>query len=190
MHLYEIDWREPWTLRALDALDEGLAKVQQQWSDDFDVLPHAEGLAGLGCVLIQTYVAGTIADLGRVFGSCPNASELRRAESPVLNQHLTQIDALWATANYFKHHDDWPDWEPVSSRRDTVMALQQMGISEDTSFPCVEIMRLVVGDSWQLRSLLDIARQWRLGWFARLHAATLPKRLRPTAAGPDDCGRG
>jgi hypothetical protein len=158
VNIYEIDWREGWASRAFDALDEGLANVHHQWDDDFDVLPHAEGLAGLGCVLMQMYVAGTIADLGRVFGSCPSASELRRAESPMLNQYLTQIDALWATANYFKHHDEWADWGPGSRGRDTVMALQQMGILQDTSFPCVETMRLVVGDSWQIRSLLDIAR--------------------------------
>ncbi|MEW6252270.1 MAG: hypothetical protein AB1716_16650 [Planctomycetota bacterium] len=80
------------------------------------------------------------------------------------------VESIWAAANYFKHHDEWQNWEK-DARKDTLRMLKTLGISKETEFPCVEVLRLLQGDDWRLSELLDVARKWRESWFSDLHGA-------------------
>jgi hypothetical protein len=168
MRVSEFDWRYSWISRALVALDQGVAGVGDDIEDGLDCLEHAETFIGLGYVAIQAYINGVAEDLKWVFADCPKAPMLRNNESPIVNNtDVTHVESIWAAANYFKHHDEWGDWER-DAHGDTLSVLKKLGISEKTEFPCVEVLRVLQGKRWELASLLDAARRWRESWFLRL----------------------
>ncbi|MGH7179592.1 MAG: hypothetical protein ACREJC_19610 [Tepidisphaeraceae bacterium] len=168
MHIREIDWRHSWISQTLDALDQGLASLRADFSDGIDLLEHAETLVGLGYVAIQVYIRGASEDLASLFPSCPKVTVLRSSESAVVNDaNLTHIESIWAAANYFKHHEEWRDWER-DARKDTLSALKKLGISAKTEFPCAKVLQRLQGDDWQLASLLDVAKSWRESWLLKL----------------------
>src|SRR5437867_2331517 len=126
--LLETDWRHSWTMRALVGLDQQMDALGTDLDDGLDQLEHAETLVGLGYVALQVYIRGAAEDLGKLFTHCPKLPALRSGRCGVANAaNITVIEGVWAAANYFKHHDEWEDWER-DARRETLTALKELGI--------------------------------------------------------------
>jgi hypothetical protein len=117
VRMVEFDFRHSWTLETLEALDRGIEKLSANYDDGLDLLEHAEELVGLGFVALQGYVSGTQANLRTVFPAFAISNEDLRAQHCQTTSGVTHIEAIWAAGNYYKHHDEWPDWTPVAARR-------------------------------------------------------------------------
>jgi hypothetical protein len=81
----------------------------------------------------------------------------------ILKESVTRIQLISAIANYFKHHDEWPQW-PTSKKdqgfHDT-QTLARVGITQETEHPCVEATNLLCGTGWKMIVLHQIVREWR-----------------------------
>jgi hypothetical protein len=178
--LREFDFRYSWTRETLEALDRGMEKLSSQHDDGLNLLEHAEDLVGLGFVALQGYVSSTQTTLRTVFPPLDISNKRIRAKNCQPCQRaagVTQIEAIWATANYYKHHDEWPNWKPEGQRRPTIVTLGKLGISETTEFPCVDSMKLLHGDWAPLVSILDVASAWREAWLSELRLGSPPSEL-------------
>ena len=166
MHINEIDWRIEPLHDVIVGIEAGLKSVEERLKqeEDFDGLSareHAEMLLGLGFVAAQAYVLGVWTDLNRIRkkeGLPPVGKIDCYASDPVtLHRGPTRIQVINATANYFKHHDEWLAWP----NNETTQALRRVGITENTEFPCVEATQLFCGRSWEFIVLHQIVREWR-----------------------------
>jgi|GEM_PF-5348893 len=132
-----------------------------------DQLETAETILGIGYITLQTYIAGAIADLKAVFPFCQKPPELMAMSLMLGNTQTTVIEAVWCLANYFKHHDEWPDWKAKGPRR-TIETLNRLGINEETEFPCIELMKVLASDQWRFLPLMQSCSDWRESLFAAL----------------------
>ncbi len=116
MHIGEIDTRIGPLHDVIVGIDAGLAAIQQRLDSDdgFDGISareHAEPLFGLGFVAAQSYALGTVSDLNSVreSRSKPKKDKLDcyACDTIALNGGVTRIQLINASANYFKHHDEW-----------------------------------------------------------------------------------
>ena len=165
MHIREFDWRIEPLHNIIIAIDAGLAVVRaQRESDELDgitALEHSEPLLGLGFVAAQNYALGAWTDLNHVrkdSGKQPVSKlDCYKTDSIAAIPGVTRIKAINATANYFKHNEEWTQW-PAN---ETTRTLTRMGITPSTDFPCVEATRLFCGDGWRLIILHQVVREWR-----------------------------
>ncbi len=168
-HILEFDFRYSSTWDVIRGLDQAFANRDRR-ADGMEQLETAETIIGIGYIALQTYITGAIADLGAVFQISQKPHELR-AMAPTLGRTgATVIEAVWSLANYFKHHEEWPDWNAEGSRRSTIETLTRLHIAEDTEFPCIELMKIVEPDHWRLLPLLESGSRWREGLFTSLRA--------------------
>ena len=175
-HILEFDFRHSWVYETLQALDRGVEKLVNDRLDGLDLLEHVDDIVGLGFVALQTYIGGTEADLRAVFPPLATSSRDLRAKQCKEVSGVSCVEAIWAAANFYKHHDQWPDWRPTGSRKDTVNTLARLGIVESTEFPCVEVQRALQTDSTPLVGLLDLVSDWRENWLSHLRIAALPNQ--------------
>jgi hypothetical protein len=174
MHLREIDWRIEPLHDVIVGICAGLVAIQK-WMDTeegFDGLSareHAEPLLGLGFVAAQTYAVGTVSDLNRVRMSRGKSKKEKLnkhecyAHDTFIKGSVTRIQLINASANYFKHHDEWTRW-PTNYDTET---LGKVGITEKTEFPCIDAVDLLCGTSWELNELLQILKEWRVHMIKR-----------------------
>jgi hypothetical protein len=161
-------------------IEAGLAAIQkrldtEEWFDGIWAREYAEPLFGLGFVAVQTYAIGTVSDLNSVRMSRGKSKEenLNKhkcyAHDTLIKGDVTRIQLINASANYFKHHDEWPRWPTGSDHgaRDTE-TLNSVGITEKTEFPCIDAVELLCGTSWELNVLLQIMEEWRAHLFSTL----------------------
>jgi hypothetical protein len=175
VHWLELcDFRYSWTLETLEALDRGLSKLSADQQDGLDLLEHAEELVGLAFVALQGYVSATTADLRDLSPTLALTNEDLRARNSPAASGVTHIEAIWAAGNYYKHHDEWPDWTPVAARRNTILTLGSLGISSATEFRCVETMKALHGSWVPLPRLLQSASEWRDAWVSELGTGMVP----------------
>ncbi len=178
MHLSEIDWRIGPLHDVIVGIDAALAAIHERLDseDGFDGISareHAEPLFGLGLVAAQTYALGAVSDLNAVRMSRrePEKSKLDcyACDTIALNGGVTRIQVITASANYFKHHDEWAWWPAGSDRgaHDT-KTLGTVGITEKTEFPCIAVVDLLCGTSWELIVLHQILKEWRAHLFSTL----------------------
>lgn len=172
MRKFEIDWQHTCTWQTLDAIDRGLLQLEGQLPECFDLEEHVEDMVGLGFVALQTYVRSTCAAVRAGFPDCPHPTRLRAGESPLVDgTGLTYVEAVWTAGNYYKHHDEWPDWQPTGSRRETVLALSRLGISPASWHPCTTVLVRLQDPDARLRECLAVLRRWREAWLERLSRA-------------------
>ena len=75
---------------------------------------------------------------------------------------VSAVELLYHVANYWKHSDEWTDWYPVDNRKRTILALQLVGIGEDTEFPCGMAMVQIAPSLENLfDDLPDMLGSWR-----------------------------
>jgi hypothetical protein len=170
VRIEEFDGRYAWTREAIAALENGLEQLPNDHDDGLDLLEYAEELVGLSFVTLQVYVSGTTTTLGKMFPDRPEsvAEGLRSRNCPsVLG--VPFVEGIWATGDYYKHHDEWPDWTPVKNKsKNTILTLGKLGITARTEFPCVETLKVLQGGWGRLVGLLEVASAWREASFSEL----------------------
>lgn len=178
MHIDEIDWRIEPLQDVIAGLGAGLASIHERLDaeegfDGLSVAEHVEPLLGLGFVAAQSYALGTVSDLNSVRTSRgkPKKDKLDcyACDTTRLMGGLTRIQLINASANYFKHHDEWVRWPTGNDRgaHDT-KALASVGITEKTEFPCIDAAALLCGTRWELIVLHRILQDWRVHLFNTL----------------------
>ena len=172
MNIHEIDTRIDQLYDVIVGIEAGLKAVGQRLEDEegFDGITaneHAETLLGLGFVAAQAYAIGTWCDLNRIRNNSgkPNVSKMDcYAADTIRVKGKTRIEIMNATANYFKHHDEWSQW-PTN---ETTRILASVGITDKTESPCVQAIRRFSGSTWELILLPQIVKEWRTHVFSIL----------------------
>jgi hypothetical protein len=172
-NIYEFDFRHSWTIAVLDSLDQGILQIANELPDGLDQVEHIEEVVGIAFVALQGYISGAEADMHSAFSIPKQTSQRLRKENCPTVSGVPLIGAIWAAANYYKHHDQWPDWKPIGQRRETITTLARLGISKDTEFPCVKVHRAVTAHSGRLVQLLGLVTAWREMWISVLRDSEL-----------------
>jgi hypothetical protein len=169
VNISEVDWRGDSLYSVVVAIDSGLAAVRERLDEDeidsLDARGLADSLLGLGFVAAQTYALGAWTDLNEVRSSSGKPPikkhDCYRADLVMPKTNVTRIELINATANYFKHHDEWSSW-PAS---ETTEILGRVGITEQSEFPCATITELFCGNGWEFIVVHQIVRDWRKNLF-------------------------
>jgi hypothetical protein len=182
----EFDLRYPWTSDVLGALDRALEQLASKYDDGLDIVECADETIGIGCVALQTYIGNALKALREVFAHAPSVTILRQQRSPVVgNSGCTVVDVVWACANYYKHHDEWPNWNSEGRRKETIDVLAKVRISESTNFRCVEVLRSIQGDNVRMTDVLHTLSAWRESWIAELRRRAAEPRVAAALAAPE-----
>lgn len=179
MNIYEIDWRISTTELILTALTAGLQdlirqlEIAEQDDDDWfgieEAVELSEGIYGMAFLAAQNYITGTVSDIKMIYRKVPEA-ETRFKKHELIKEHndclsklpITQLQLCDAVANYYKHHEEWDDWQPIGKRKHTIPALQSAHIGENDSYPCHKAAQLLLPDTGEdLSPLATILRNWR-----------------------------
>ena len=176
----EIDYRIDLLHDVIVGIDTGLAAIQvrldtQEWFDGLSAREHAEPLFGLVFVAAQTYAIGTVSDLNSVRISRLKSKKEKlycyACDTVALKGSVTRIQLINASANYFKHHDEWTRWPTRGKGAYDTKILDSVGINEKTEFPCIDAFELLCGTSWELIALPKILKEWRAHLFGTLGKA-------------------
>lgn len=92
------------------------------------------------------------------FPPCAKRNKQLLLEHSTSALEVPVVNGIWEVANYFKHRDEWTDWNP---KRRTVQVLTQLGLSSDMEFPLIEAGRSLQGGDFPLVGLLRVASNWR-----------------------------
>ena len=164
MNIHAVDWRIEPLHDVIVGIEAGLAIVRERLEgggDGITAREHAEMLLGLGFVAAQAYVLGAWTDLNRIRESSPRApitkSDCYASDTITVHAGITRIHVINATANYFKHHDEWRAWP----QNETARILTIIGITPETEFPCIHATELLCGPAWRLIVLHQIVKEWR-----------------------------
>jgi len=165
MNIHQIDWRVEPLHYVIVGIEAGLAaigqRLEEEDGDGITAREHAEPLLGLGFVAAQAYVLGTWTDLNRIRNSSARApvskTDCYATDSITVQAGITRVHVINATANYFKHHDEWTEWP----RNETARILAAVGITKDTELPCIHATELLCGPAWRLIVLHQIVKEWR-----------------------------
>ena len=170
MNIDEFDWHYAFTRRILAAVDAEIRAVADSWPDCLDEYEHQEELAGIAFVALQRYISGTLASFRRVFPTQTETDyELRGQDCPSV-AGVTVVEGIWTAANYWKHHDEWPDWKAEARRKPTIHTLTKLGVTAGTELPCLSLLQMLAGDNpGALSRLLEISSSWRGAVLLRLH---------------------
>ena len=175
--LWEIDWRIELLHDVIVGINVGLAAIQErldteEWFDGLSARERAEPLFGLGFVAAQTYAIGTVSDLNSVrisrHKSKKNKLYFYDYDNVALKRGITRIQLINASANYFKHHDQWTGWPTRGRGAYDTKTLGRVGINEKTEFPCIGAVELLCGTGWDLIALPKILKEWRAHLFDTL----------------------
>ena len=175
----EIDIRIEPLHDVIVGLDAGLAAIRErldteEWFDGIWAREYAEPLFGIGFVAAQTYAIGTVSDLISVSMNRGKPKKKKidefkidcyKCDTVVLKEDVTRILLINASANYFKHHDEWGARWPTNHDTDR---LAKVGITVKTEFPCIDAVELLCGTSWELIMLHQILKEWRAHLFSTL----------------------
>jgi hypothetical protein len=179
MHIREIDRRVGPLHDVIVGIDAGLAAIHERLNSEegFDgtsAREHVEPLLGLAFVAAQSYALGSVSDLNAVATSRGRGKREKLAcyacdPMPPVKGVVTRMQLINASANYFKHHDEWERWPTGRDRgvHDTTI-LGGVGITEMTEFPCIAAIDLLCGTSWETIVLHQTAKEWRAHLFTRL----------------------
>src|SRR4051812_11974863 len=148
MNIHAVDWRIEPLHDVIVGVEAGLTIVRERLEggdDGITAREHAEMLLGLGFVAAQAYVLGTWTDLKRIRESSPSApitkSDCYASDTITVQAGITRIHVINATANYFKHHEEWRAWP----QNETARILATIGITQKTEFPCIHATELLCG---------------------------------------------
>jgi len=76
---------------------------------------------------------------------------------------ISKVQLINSIANYYKHHEEWSDWEVEGKNKRTIADLNSCGISESTLYPCHEAAQIIWSSEvlCELNEMLDILVEWR-----------------------------
>ncbi|MBE2223135.1 MAG: hypothetical protein IAF02_16455 [Anaerolineae bacterium] len=170
--LIEQDSRYTMVKSIFDALNGNLRSLRRQAEnadDEFEVefvVEQAEWMYGIAFVTAQTYITGTIADANLLMKGKENFKKhqlLKDFSNKIEGANLTQLQLCDAIANYFKHHEEWGNWELVGTKKWTISLLAEVGINKQSGFPCYEAATTLCPeeDIVNLDYLLGLLVEWR-----------------------------
>lgn len=127
----------------LDALARGIRSAEDiatraaqadesyeaQWAID-EQCENIEVFLGIAYITLQTRISYVVS---RAIGVCESLSQSTPAGDLMAlgktTKGFSQIEILWALANYFKHRDEWPgDWSGKKNAN-TVKVIQAIGLA-------------------------------------------------------------
>lgn len=160
MHIREIDDRST-PLRILctastNAISELLEFSKVGIMDGITAMEYAEYFHGAVLVACQAYAVGTVSDVNEISNSNIKKIDLYKFQEITIREY-TFVELINALANFFKHREEWSSW-PVN---ETTKTLRYFGINENTEFPLYVGIRILIGDSEDLRGLCAILENWR-----------------------------
>jgi hypothetical protein len=133
--------------RVLDTIGVGIRKANERAdkaSDEDGIVDDecefVENLLGAAYVVCQAQITAVVQAALKVPDHGLGQAHDVRALGPRFNADHSQIEVLWALANYFKHRDEWPtDWKNMN------------GLSKRTA-TVIEAAGLCCGSSGNLRT--------------------------------------
>ena len=167
-HYREIDCRAEWMEDLFNSLNHGFSIIQNKLrqADYFDgtfAQEQAETVFGIAFVSAQTYITGTISDMLEIGGDITlSKKEMLAYGSPYVGE-LSKIELINAIANYYKHHEEWPNWNLEGQKKRTIIALNNCGITENTDYPCHTAAQLIWPSEvlCELNEMLFVLVAWR-----------------------------
>ena len=127
-------------------------------------MEHAGAVFGGAFVIAQTYVLGTMQDVNGIRKSAKK-KQLSKIEFYSDATHCNDtststINLINATANYYKHNDEWGNTWPNNL---TTKTLADVGIDSNTEFPCYRAGIILFGEKhvWQFSLLREMITDWR-----------------------------
>jgi hypothetical protein len=167
-HYREIDCRVAWIGDLFTSLNHSFSIIQnklnrEDYYDGVFAQEQAETVFGIAFISAQTYITGTISDMKEIGGDqAPSIADMLALGSPVVGD-LSKVEIINTIANYFKHHEQWEDWEEEGHKKRTIRALNSYGINENTLFPCHEAAQLVWPSEvlCELNEMLSVLVEWR-----------------------------
>ena len=166
----EIDWRQSSVRQILSALSQGLDAVYQRFlngGDVDDANEYENDLCGIAFVAAQAYITGVVADVRALRGPNLTKPELLESDNPVVaGTKLTQMQLCDTMANYYKHRDEWSDWDDVEkpAARRTIQFLRTAGFAQRDQYLCSTVARLMLLNDEEIKSLvplMDMLTSWR-----------------------------
>ncbi len=152
--------------RVLLSLNHAFVAIEEDLNtiDGYDGLwggEDAEATLGIAFVAAQTYITGIVADVRKIEGSSNKKSLL--SNSPYVKQKITSIQLIDTVANFYKHNEEWCNWEINDNNKRTIETLRECGITKDTEFPCYEAATMLWPEDkiHELTNLLSILIAWR-----------------------------
>jgi hypothetical protein len=167
-HYREIDFRVAWINDLFSALNHSFSIIQNKlnqvdYYDGVFAQEQAETVFGIAFVSAQTYITGTISDMKEIGGDqAPSKSDMLAFGSPRVG-YLSKVEIINVIANYFKHHEEWENWDEEGHKKRTIKALNGCGITENTPYPCHEAAQLVWPSEvlCELNEMLSVLVEWR-----------------------------
>jgi len=169
----DMDYRSSWLSTIFEGLKAGFDEIdalskQHDWFDGLWQSEYAEPIVGLAFVAAQAYIVGVVADLGKSEGHkgkelgdyVNNKIEFYKDDPIALPSGTSRIILINATANYYKHQDEWSGWDPSNW---SVKNFKEVGIHENSDFPCLKVAELLFDDQdcTKLDTILTIVTEWR-----------------------------
>ena len=152
----------------LSSLNHGFSIIQHKlnYIDHFDGIfaqEQAETIFGIAFVAAQTYITGTVSDMMVINEKVKLSKfEMLSLGSPMVGQ-ISKVHLINAIANYYKHHEEWSDWNVEGQSKKTIEALKSCGISENTPYPCHKAAQIIWPSEvlCELNEMLDVLVAWR-----------------------------
>jgi hypothetical protein len=145
----------------LQVVDRQIEKIEEEISrsPDPDALGQFErldGVIGLGFVACQQYINATYAQLAK------NKSEAMKAP-PNHSSGRPVTEVINAAANYWKHHDEWPDPDPKRRHHEErTMAVIESIVPSTGDYVLGNILdELVRPDPLRFGHVILLLTQWR-----------------------------
>ena len=168
MHIEEFDYRYDWVGTILNSLEIGFERIRERakeepWFDGIWQLEYSENIFGIAFVTAQTYILGVVENVNKIRernGKKPKDKiEYYTDDSNPLSNGISSILLINSIANYYKHHDEWHKW-PTNI---TGKTLTQVGIVDNTEFPCNVATTILLGESmkYNLNNVLALISEWR-----------------------------
>ena len=188
---HTFDWRISPLRAVMIGIEAGIERAWRLTKEDAALvdmaLDDSESLLGVALVAAQTYIEGTVGDVWR-FGnrnargaSKPSRklhAECLSCDVELASNGITRVGLLNAAANYYKHHESARGLDLQVWR-----ALNKVGITCTTEYPCSRVTEILCGRELRLRTLCDILAEWRASTFAALcHMETSRGQPTPSSA--------
>jgi hypothetical protein len=131
---------------------------QEPGFDGFWMNEYGEVLFGSLLVTTQAYCVGAIRDINEVrkgLGLTQLSKEDAYKDHHVVVQNFSLIELVNATANYFKHRDEWSDTWPDNYTTKVLVAFSMTG-----EFPINDVQQLIKAD-YGYQNISTLVSEWR-----------------------------
>jgi hypothetical protein len=167
LNIFEYDFR----ITALNMLCSSITKSIKEikyLSDEAEKLgfnssgklESIEVFIGAAFVSCQEYAVGTVSDINRTRVN-NGKNEISKIDcykiSPEIGTTPTKTELINATANYFKHNDEWESW-PSSHTGNT---LKSYNINQEISYPMIEALNILSLSTMDCPKLCNALSDWR-----------------------------